>query len=95
LSIDLKVADIAFGGATYPVIYGREIKMLVNRHTGLRFTDTLMQEFGHAVHYSLIDEPSFLLKSGYSEAFDEGAGQGDGSPAVPAGCLDELLRAEP
>ena len=49
--------------------------MLVNRHTGIRFTDTLLHEFGHAVHYSLIDEPSFLLKSGYSEAFDEGVGQ--------------------
>jgi Peptidase family M3 len=75
LPIDIKAADIAFGGATYPVLYGQEIKILVNKHSGIRFTDTLLHEFGHALHYALIDEPSFLLKSGYSEAFDEGVGQ--------------------
>ena len=75
LPVDMKTADLAFGGATYPILYGREVKMLVNRDHGVRFTETLLHESGHALHYSLDQEPSFLLRAGYSEAFDEGLGQ--------------------
>lgn len=75
LPVEMKTANLAFGGATYPILYGREVKMLVNRDHGVRFTETLLHESGHALHYSLDQEPSFLLRAGYSEAFDEGLGQ--------------------
>ena len=76
LPIEVKVADITFGGATYPILYGREIKILVNKYSGIRFVDTLLHEFGHAIHYAFAGERSFLLlKSGHSEAFDEGLAQ--------------------
>jgi len=75
LPVELKTTDMAFGGATYPILYGRDVKMLVNRSRGIRFTETLLHETGHALHYSLDQEPSFLLRAGYSETFDEGLGQ--------------------
>jgi oligoendopeptidase F len=75
LPVEMKTTDLAFGGATYPILYGREVKMLVNRDHGVRFTETLLHESGHALHYCLDQEPSFLLRAGYSEAFDEGLGQ--------------------
>jgi oligoendopeptidase F len=75
LPVTLKVADIAFGGGTYPILYGREVRMLVNTYDGLTFTDTLLHEAGHALHYCFDDEGSFLLKSSYAQPFDEGLGQ--------------------
>ncbi|MGH9493228.1 MAG: M3 family metallopeptidase [Terriglobales bacterium] len=75
LPVDVKIADITFGGGTYPILYGKEVKILVNKYTGLRFTDTLLHESGHALHYSLSNEPSFLLRGTYAEPFDEGLGQ--------------------
>jgi Zn-dependent M32 family carboxypeptidase len=75
LPVTLKVADIAFGGGTYPILYGREVRMLVNTYDGLTFTDTLLHEAGHALHYCFDDEGSFLLKSNYAQPFDEGLGQ--------------------
>jgi hypothetical protein len=75
MPVDTKIADITFGGATYPIFYGREVKILVNRFEGIRFTDTLLHETGHALHYVFDREPSFLLRTCYSEAFDEGLGQ--------------------
>ncbi len=75
LPVDVKIADITFGGGTYPIRYGKEVKMLVNKYTGLRFTDTLLHESGHGLHYSLENEPSFMLRSAFPEPFDEGMGQ--------------------
>lgn len=75
LPVEMKIADITFGGGTYPILYGRGVRILVNKYTGLRFTDTLLHESGHALHYSFSDEPSYLLRSGYAEPFDEGLGQ--------------------
>jgi hypothetical protein len=71
----MKIADITFGGGTYPILYGKEVKILVNKYTGLRFTDTLLHEAGHGLHYSFSNEPSFILRAGYAEPFDEGLGQ--------------------
>ena len=75
LPVEMEVADIVFGGATYPILYGRKVKLLLNRYSGVRFADTLLHEFGHALHYAFVDEPTFLLQSGYPESFDEGLGQ--------------------
>ena len=75
LPAEVKIADITFGGGTYPILYGKEVKILVNKYTGLRFTDTLMHEAGHGLHYSFSNEPSFILRAGYAEPFDEGLGQ--------------------
>ena len=75
LPVELKVADIAFGGGTYPIRYGKEVRILVNAYDGLTFTDTLLHEAGHALHYVFDDEPTFLLQSNYAQPFDEGLGQ--------------------
>ncbi|MFY9551313.1 MAG: M3 family metallopeptidase [Thermoanaerobaculia bacterium] len=75
LPVALKVADIAFGGGTYPIRYGKEVRMLVNTYEGLTFTDTLLHEAGHALHYCFDAEPTFLLQSNYAQPFDEGLGQ--------------------
>ncbi len=75
LPVQVKIADITFGGSTYPILYGREVRILVNKYAGLRFTDTLLHEAGHALHYCFDDQGSFLLRNNYSEPFDEGLGQ--------------------
>ena len=75
LPVQLKVADIAFGGGTYPILYDKEVRILVNAYTGLTFQDTLLHEAGHALHYCLMDEPTFLLQANYAQPFDEGLGQ--------------------
>jgi len=75
LPVTLKVADIAFGGGTYPILYGKEVRILVNTYGGLTFTDTLLHESGHALHYCDDAEPTFLLQSNYAQPFDEGLGQ--------------------
>ncbi|MGH9580969.1 MAG: M3 family metallopeptidase [Terriglobales bacterium] len=75
LPVDLVIADITFGGGTYPILYGKEVSILVNKYAGIRFTDTLLHEAGHALHYSLMNEPSFLLRANYPEPYGEGLGQ--------------------
>jgi oligoendopeptidase F len=75
LPVTVKITDITFGGGTYPILFGKEVKILVNKYEGLRFTDTLLHESGHALHYSFCDEPSFLLCADNPEPFDEGLGQ--------------------
>lgn len=75
LPFDVKITDITFGGGTYPIVYGKEARILVNRYTGLRFTDTLLHESGHGLHYSFLNEPSYILRSSSPEPFDEGTGQ--------------------
>lgn len=75
LPVEMKIADITFGGGTYPILYGKEVKILVNKYTGLRFTDTLLHEAGHGLHYSFSDEPTFILRGTYAEPLDEGLGQ--------------------
>ena len=77
LPVELKVADISFGGGTYPIRYGKEVRILVNAYDGLTFTDTLLHETGHALHYLFLfdEEPTFLLQSNYAQPFDEGLGQ--------------------
>src|SRR5262249_16358114 len=51
LPVDTTVAEITFGGGTYPILYGKDVKILVNKYKGLRFVDTLFHESGHALHY--------------------------------------------
>ena len=83
LPVETTIAEITFGGGTYPVLYGKEVKILVNKYKGLRFVDTLFHESGHALHYSYDFEPqssgssqaSFILQASMAEPFDEGLGQ--------------------
>ena len=73
--VEMHVADLSFGGAAYPVLYGREIKLLANRYSGIYFYDRLLHATGHALHYQMVAEPSFLLRNNYAEPMDEGMAQ--------------------
>ncbi len=73
--VEMHVADLSFGGAAYPVLYGREVKVLANRYSGIYFYDRLLHATGHALHYQMMDEPSFLLRNNYTEPADEGEAQ--------------------
>ena len=73
--VEMHVADLSFGGAAYPVLYGREVKILANRYSGIYFYDRLLHATGHALHYQMMDEPSFLLRNNYPEPADEGEAQ--------------------
>lgn len=75
LPVDVKIADITFGGYTMPIWYGREIKLLVSKHSGILFADTILHESGHALHFSFVQEPTFILKDNYPPPMDEGLGQ--------------------
>src|SRR5215469_6358582 len=75
LPVNVKITDITFGGYTMPIWYGKEIKMLVSKHTGVRFADTILHESGHALHFSFVQEPTFILKDNYPPPMDEGLGQ--------------------
>ena len=75
LPIEMRVADLSFAGAAYPILYGKEVKILANRYRGIRFYDRLLHATGHAIHYTMMDEPSFLLRANYAEPFDEGVAQ--------------------
>lgn len=75
LPVEMQVADLSFAGAAYPILYGKETKILANRYSGLFFFDRLFHAAGHALHYSLMNEPSFLLRNNYAEPFDEGLAQ--------------------
>ena len=72
LPVEMRVADLGFDGAAYPILYGREVKILANRLSGIRFYDRLLHSTGHALHYSMMDSPSFLLRADCPEPFDEG-----------------------
>jgi peptidyl-dipeptidase A len=72
--LDLVIADITFGGATYPIYYGKEARIVMNRYTGVRFADTLLHECGHGLHFTMMSEPSFLLRANYAEPYGEGLG---------------------
>ena len=73
--VEAHVADLSFGGAAYPVLYGREVKILANRYSGSYFYDRLFHATGHALHYQMMAEPSFLLRNNYAEPMDEGMAQ--------------------
>ena len=73
--VEMHVADLSFGGAAYPVLYGREVKILANRYSGTYFYDRLLHATGHALHYQMMAEPSFLLRNNYAEPMDEGLAQ--------------------
>jgi hypothetical protein len=73
--MDMHVADLSFAGAAYPVLYGKEVKILANRYSGTYFYDRLLHATGHALHYQMMDEPSFLLRNNYAEPMDEGLAQ--------------------
>jgi oligoendopeptidase F len=75
LPVTVKITDITFGGGTYPILFRKEVRILVNKYEGLRFTDTLLHESGHGLHYGFCNEPSFLLCADNPEPFDEGLGQ--------------------
>jgi oligoendopeptidase F len=75
LPVSVKFADITFGGYTMPIWYGKDIKMLVSKHTGIQFADTILHESGHALHFSFVDEPTFILRDNYPPPMDEGLGQ--------------------
>jgi len=72
LHVEMRAADLGFDGAAYPILYGREVKILANRLSGIRFYDRLLHSTGHALHYSMMDAPSFLLRADCPEPFDEG-----------------------
>jgi hypothetical protein len=57
------------------VLYGKEVKILANKYSGIYFYDRLLHATGHALHYQMISEPSFLLRSDYVETMDEGMAQ--------------------
>ena len=73
--VEMHIADLSFGGAAYPVLYGREVKILANRYSGIYFYDRLLHATGHALHYQMMTEPSFLLRNNYAEPTDEGMAQ--------------------
>ena len=73
--VEMHVADLSFGGAAYPVLYGKEVKVLANKYSGIYFYDRLLHATGHALHYQMISEPSFLLRNNYAEPMDEGMAQ--------------------
>jgi len=73
--VEMHIADLSFGGAAYPVLYGREVKVLANRYSGTYFYDRLLHATGHALHYQMMAEPSFLLRNNYAEPMDEGMAQ--------------------
>jgi hypothetical protein len=75
LPVDMQVANLSFAGAAYPIVYNKEVKILANRYSGIFFFDRLLHATGHALHYSMIKEPSFLLCNNYAEPFDEGLAQ--------------------
>ena len=75
LPVEVKITDITFGGYTMPIWYGKEIKMLVSKHTGIRFADTMLHESGHALHFTYVQEPTFILRDNYPPPMDEGLGQ--------------------
>ena len=75
LPVKVKITDITFGGYTMPVWYGKEIRMLVSKHTGVRFSDTILHESGHALHFTFVQEPTFILRDNYPPPMDEGLGQ--------------------
>jgi Peptidase family M3 len=75
LPVEMQLADLSFAGAAYPILYGKDIKLLANRYSGIFFFDRLFHATGHALHYSMIKEPSFLLRANYAEPFDEGLAQ--------------------
>ncbi len=75
LPVDTVITELTFGGGTYPILYTKEIRILVNKYDGIRFTDTLLHEAGHALHYSFMQDPTFILRGSSSEPFDEGCGQ--------------------
>ena len=75
LPVEVKITDITFGGYTMPIWYGKEIKMLVSRHTGILFADTMLHESGHALHFTFVQEPTFILRDNYPPPMDEGLGQ--------------------
>ena len=72
LYVDMRTADLGFDGAAYPILYGKEVKILANRLSGIRFYDRLLHSTGHALHYSMMNGPSFLLRADCPEPFDEG-----------------------
>jgi hypothetical protein len=72
LHVEMRTADLGFDGAAYPILYGKDVKILSNRLSGIRFYDRLLHSTGHALHYSMVDEPSFLLCANGAESFDEG-----------------------
>ena len=51
------------------------MKILANRCSGICFYDRLFHATGHALHYQVMDEPSFLLRSNYAEPIDEAMAQ--------------------
>ena len=73
--VEMHVADLSFSGAAYPILYGREVKILANRYSGTYFYDRLLHATGHALHYQMMAEPSFLLRNSYAEPMDEGLAQ--------------------
>jgi len=74
-SVEMHVGDLSFAGAAYPVLYGKEVKILANRYSGTYFYDRLLHATGHALHYQMMSEPSFLLRANYDEPMDEGVAQ--------------------
>ncbi|HET6181048.1 MAG TPA: hypothetical protein VFE61_29285 [Candidatus Sulfotelmatobacter sp.] len=57
------------------MLYGKEVKILANRYSGIYFYDRLLHATGHALHYQMMAEPSFLLRNNYAEPVDEGLAQ--------------------
>ena len=51
------------------------MKILANRYSGIYFYDRLLHATGHALHYQMMEEPSFLLRNNYAEPADEGMAQ--------------------
>jgi oligoendopeptidase F len=75
LPVEMQLADLSFAGAAYPILYGKDVRILANRYSGIFFFDRLFHATGHALHYSMMDEPSFLLRANYAEPLDEGLAQ--------------------
>jgi hypothetical protein len=66
--------DLPFGGLTFAVEVPRDVRILVHPKGGWEYYMVLFHEYGHAVHFASVDQPTHLLRTtdaGYS-GFAEG-----------------------
>lgn len=55
--------DLPFGGLTFSVEVPGDVRILVHPNGGWEYYMVLFHEYGHAVHFASIDQPTHLLRS--------------------------------
>jgi len=72
MPVRIEFKDIPFGGISFVVKYGQDIRVLVNPQDGHYWYHTIFHELGHAFHAGSIKEPSHIIAEGDPEFFREG-----------------------